>query len=1804
MVLKTGMRKIIALIILAAFLTNTFVPYAHAQMTLPPAGEQVALSQPFAPQLLKGIKVYANDPFRLDFILDRGDDPSSLQPLSTRGHVAPQGYVSPSTLPSDPALNVKATEGTNRLPSNSEANRLIKYFLAALTVPEKDLWVNLSPYEKDRITPDAFGQTEMGRDLLAQDYILKQITASLLYPEGEVGKEFWAKIYKAVQDQFGTTDIPVDTFNKVWIVPAKATVFENKDAAFVVESKLKVMLESDYVAANQRAERDGGEVPNPVNSATAMSNNAMPTRGHVAPQGYVSPSTLPSDQPLNAKATEGSTPTPLASEFTKQILRDVIIPILEKEVNEGKNFAQLRQVYNSLILATWFKDKILGSQLSLMPTRGHVAPQGYVSPSTLPSELPLNLKATQGSTPTPNALLSFYIDHQKISGIDIADKTEKEKIWTQYVEAFKKGVFNFIKEEHDPGSDEVIPRKYFSGGMGMQFNGNYETTTNREVLPKDFSIDDAEIIKFKGTPIAAGMLSDHAEGKDSASKTEEFVSIRRKIFGMDVDAWLVKNDHRFEPQWKREMSRQLAGDKVLIGLLKDKDNDPGITLIRYCIENDISLGTKSLQTFVREFKKAFLDVGEVGLAKTFPGIMLSVSGYVDLITTLNLQQILDYVGSSVFKDIPESERLTELVLFITQDQKLELETENLKQIYTSLPRELKERVRSIDLPLRTVLQLRESLKKERVRELTDSWQGKEGDDPEAESRLVELVVFIKRTLGLELDSENLGQIYTALPHVLKAKVKMVNLPLNTVLQLRAALEDQRVKDLTDDWQGKESDDPEAESRLVELVVLIKRTLGLELDSENLGQIYIALPQALKAKVKIVNLPLNTVLQLRAALDDQRVKELTDGWQGKESDDPEAEPRLVELVVLIKRNLGLELDSENLGFIYTALPRVLKAKVKIIEFPLNTVLQLRATLDDQRVKALTDRWQGKESDDPEAESRLVELVVLIKRDLGLELDSENLRQIHTALPQALKAKVKVVSLPLNAVLQLRAALDDQRVKALTDRWQGKESDDPEAESRLVELVVLIKRDLGLELDSENLGFIYIALPRVLKAKIKMVDLPLNTVLQLRAALDDQRVKALTDGWQGLDGHLIARKDRLRKLVLFIKKDLRLKLDSNNLRQIYTALPGWLKKQVYVSFEVLDQDVFFVDHAERSFTEDEIKQIKHTFYYLQEIARVVKAEIDRQGFDQQFLLLENWILENGHKTNTELFQQREKIFEIVEILDDMVLKFNFIVAIAREYKKKADGLIGFNEAGEMRVDSGVLYDISDKISKIASFFTLSGSMIDRLKRSGSSLSEEDVVIVKELERVFKDRFIQGYLDMIQDILNPANIKGGKLNIKADFSRESNGLPEEIYTTFLLPALSVIVDAAQTIDVPREEADLLVGMIDRWIEVYKTGDHRSSVDLAWDINEKIVEWGWSSDQALKILGYTFSQYKTDNISVDVPNGATPLSMLFDDRKEGKDDEDLFPQALEAMKEVLEAVRKVVTQDKLPIRLNRQGLTIVDVEKVFGLAPEIFDVKDKAEKNRVQKPDMDQMVDESGRYLVKLTRLFLDTWRSETKKGVHEYQLYKASPKMPEILAEQAGALLSVVYDTEGDDYLLDDVFWHPIPGAAATLLLEGNIVVGVLVSYRKHGEDKISIDALAVDKNSRGTGAVDILLEDFKEHWGKRRVSSTISRVGAPHSGSFLGTVDELKEKLGIRSDVTINDEDKKSETGGIDLTREKMNVQVKSSGEGIQFNFDQQTVAQWQNASGVTPIIIGIQPMTMSLPTFLGLSHNVAPEMAMH
>jgi len=312
-------------------------------LNLPKPGTLVKFSESYTPTLIKGITINPQNALEFDFIIDKGDS------------------------------GLMGEEFTR------EANKLVKYFMAALTVPEAELWVNLSPHENDRIIPDNLGITDMGRDLLSQDYLLKQLTASLMYPKDEIGQTFWDHVHKKAQELYGTTEIPMNTFNKIWIIPEKATVLEHEGTAYVVESELKVMLEEDYM-------------------------------------------TMQAEKGEEAVVKDNS-PDKESTEITSQVVREVLLPEIEKEINTGKTFANLRQINNAIILAEWYKRTLKESLLG-----------------------------------------QVYIDKNKVAGVDLTDKNVKDKIFDQYVRSFIKGAFNMVQEDYDKKSQTTVFRKYFSGG--------------------------------------------------------------------------------------------------------------------------------------------------------------------------------------------------------------------------------------------------------------------------------------------------------------------------------------------------------------------------------------------------------------------------------------------------------------------------------------------------------------------------------------------------------------------------------------------------------------------------------------------------------------------------------------------------------------------------------------------------------------------------------------------------------------------------------------------------------------------------------------------------------------------------------------------------------------------------------------------------------------------------------------------------------------------------------------------------------------------------------------------------------------------------------------------------------------------------------------------------------------------------------------------------------------------------------------------------------------------------------------------
>ncbi len=453
--------------------------YAQTTIDLPLAGQVIRPSTAFNPPHLVGIKVFTNKPLNFDFILDKGDV----------------------------ELNDAALK--------AESLKMIRYFLAGLAIPQEDLWVNLSPYERDHMIDDRLAQTELGRDLLAQDYTLKQLTASSIYPEGELGKQFWQGVYQKIYDEFGISDVPINTFHKIWIVPDKVVVYENREneSAFVIKSRLKLMMDEDYLALRK--------------------NLKEPADG--------------SDEAGNGPARE-------LNQISTKTFKDVVLPEIEREVNEGKNFANLRQIYDALILAAWYK------------------------------------RALKESVFGKN-----YADQMKLSGIDVADPGSRDEIYKRYTEAYQKGIYDYVKEEYDQRQGTSLARHYFSGGITvLDLMGKEEVRTD----PKDpdvlaFQKQSDRLVKIAGgvdakkrpednlvnEDLMGGQIKGNDVTDDELNKwlekillddqplrqanSELFDTLQGRIVKM-LERLLSEKDLRLdlEKEWRRQLAKPIASDDV------------------------------------------------------------------------------------------------------------------------------------------------------------------------------------------------------------------------------------------------------------------------------------------------------------------------------------------------------------------------------------------------------------------------------------------------------------------------------------------------------------------------------------------------------------------------------------------------------------------------------------------------------------------------------------------------------------------------------------------------------------------------------------------------------------------------------------------------------------------------------------------------------------------------------------------------------------------------------------------------------------------------------------------------------------------------------------------------------------------------------------------------------------------------------------------------------------------------------------------------------------------------------------------
>ena len=435
--MKDKLFKSICCMTVTVFIFNTVCPTPlQAQVIAQPSPPVIPSSM-----LIKGLQIFPQEPLRFDFIMDQG-------------------------FPSTPQEDIR---------KNSQV--LIKYFMTALTIPESDVWVNLSPFEKERIIPANFEKTQMGLDLLEEDLKLKQLTAEFLSPEHPVGRAFWDHVYEEIFQKYGITDIPIETLSKVWIVPAKAVLYENGMRVFVVESQLKVLTDRDYFGMKFLPRKNISEIDENINQDVS------------------------------------------------RILKDIVIPEIEKEINEGKRFGRLRQIYHSFILAEWYKRRLKDSIFKRV-----------------------------------------YNDKAKTNGLESSGDGSKEAVYQQYLNAYHQGAQGLVHEEYDPARQDLVVKKYVTGGfLGKHINAAMIVSDDASLVGKIYFSQNPLIVfsRFVNSPTPLPEFSriDKAQLSDDSNVLAVYEDrsgqyAKNSLLMLKVNFDFLPRDHQVV-QWVESRVRRL-----------------------------------------------------------------------------------------------------------------------------------------------------------------------------------------------------------------------------------------------------------------------------------------------------------------------------------------------------------------------------------------------------------------------------------------------------------------------------------------------------------------------------------------------------------------------------------------------------------------------------------------------------------------------------------------------------------------------------------------------------------------------------------------------------------------------------------------------------------------------------------------------------------------------------------------------------------------------------------------------------------------------------------------------------------------------------------------------------------------------------------------------------------------------------------------------------------------------------------------------------------------------------------------------
>ena len=264
---------------------------------------------------------------------------------------------------------------------------------------------------------------------------------------------------------------------------------------------------------------------------------------------------------------------------------------------------------------------------------------------------------------------------------------------------------------------------------------------------------------------------------DTHEATE--IPIINVVFGENATRWLSRQKEAgsTRKELKKDLDATvatLAADQRLKAQLENPRGEHTMaTVIHRCIELDLNLGTKDLRLFCKAVKRQ--EIPCEGVTMTCESFLLLTAG-------LSHTKIKDLLIDPTYLSLSKEDKLFELVCTLDKYNLLG-SSQNLAHIYSGLPKELKDQMMCINLPLDEFQALRINLKDSRVVTYLASPDFK---NLPKENKLVELVCTLD-DLKLLGSSQHLAQIYSGLPKELKDQMMKINLPLDEMRSIRLFL---------------------------------------------------------------------------------------------------------------------------------------------------------------------------------------------------------------------------------------------------------------------------------------------------------------------------------------------------------------------------------------------------------------------------------------------------------------------------------------------------------------------------------------------------------------------------------------------------------------------------------------------------------------------------------------------------------------------------------------------------------------------------------------------------------------------------------------------------------------------------------------------------------------------------------------------------------------------------------------------------------------------------------------------------------